>query len=740
MKSSMKLFAVMFVICALLSGQIAVFAQMPPDITAPKYPDVSRGRGSSSKGASDAAKLTPELRMLYAQYRSGGKSGGNSPAKNEFSLEQLREIFGITSSETSNPTVGIAVTTDASADVDALRKSGMKVYMRQGNTVYGQAPVLSLGRIAGEKSVNRIAATKSAKTPELPKQLQPPTVLNTNSKGATPTSNAPGKSAPLANEFNKANLTGKGVVVGIIDTGIDWRHKDFIRADGTSRILAIWDMFDNSFQDSNGKIGTAPPKLDPNGDPLFGTVYTNAQINAALKGSGTVNTADNQGHGTATAGTAAGNGGSVGGKFQGVAPDADLIIVKAADCGGFVNEYIYGAAWIVQSAKQMKRPVVVNQSFGGHYTAHDGTEQEEQFLNSITGKGIPGVIFTVSAGNEGRYNLRGSGQFGPRRKGQADITSNPLTVNIPVERTGGSGSILLGVFDARDEWGAIVQPVGATTLVDKNNKPVWFYIFKTNGEIKYLLGDGLSKPDWFDGYMQEIIFNSSLGDKRDVLSLAVPAGSYRLWGFGASEKVASGSFDFYAPQYYAVDFGMGTAKSGMVGSPGNAANVITVGAYNFRNVWTNKEGGETMFNLTVGDISDYSSPGGQRRSDGVVKPDISAPATYTISPLSQTAAPGSGSCQGESMGAGLGEKFVTSDGMHIAWSGTSASSPFTAGVIALMLQKNPTLDAEQVRQILIKSAKKGGIIGAVPNPAWGYGMLDPVGALRLTPLPKKGGK
>ncbi len=522
----------------------------------------------------------------------------------------------------------------------------------------------------------------------------------------------------------------------MIDTGIDFRHPDFLRPDGTSRIIAIWDFFDKSFERSNGTIGTSPPKLDPDGDPLRGTIYTNAQINAALKGAGTVNTVDNNGHGTATAGTAAGNGGKLGAKFAGVAPNADLIIVKGANCGGFDGDYIYGAAWITQMAKQLKRPVVINQSFGGHFTAHDGNEQEETFLNTLTGKGIPGVIFTVSAGNEGRYSFHGASKFGPRREGQEDITSSPLTVNIPKERSA-KGSMLLGVFDAQDEWGTIVEPTGTTTMLDKNNKPLWFYVFKVGGEIKYLIGDDLEKPDWFDGFMKNILSNSSLGQKSDVLALGLPAGSYRLWGFGATANVKNGKFSFYAPAYSKVDFGAGTTKTGMVGSPGNAKNVITVGAFNFRDSWMNMDGGSTLFNMAIGEISDYSSPGGLRLSDNVYKPDIAAPATYTISPLSQTSKPDSQACGGDNMGGGLGTRYVTEDGLHIAWSGTSASSPFTAGVIALMLQKNPRLDAEQVRQILIKSATRGGMVGAVPNPAWGYGMLNPALSIKNTPIRKK---
>ena len=79
----------------------------------------------------------------------------------------------------------------------------------------------------------------------------------------------------------------------------------------------------------------------------------------------------------------------------------------------------------------------------------------------------------------------------------------------------------------------------------------------------------------------------------------------------------------------------------------------------------------------------------------------------------------------------------TRDGFHIAWEGTSASTPYASGVIALMLQKNPNLDAEQVRQILIKTATSGGTVGAVPNTLWGWGKLNPTGAIKATPGPRR---
>jgi subtilisin family serine protease len=145
----------------------------------------------------------------------------------------------------------------------------------------------------------------------------------------------------------------------------------------------------------------------------------------------------------------------------------------------------------------------------------------------------------------------------------------------------------------------------------------------------------------------------------------------------------------------------------------------------------NSSGDTTTYNLLLGGPSNYTSAGYRR--DGVIKPDISAPARYTISSLSSSAKQSMGGCP-DSMATGDGSNF-TLDGLHVAWEGTSAATPFTAGVIALMLQKNPNLDAEQIRQILKKTAKSGGIIGAVPNQVWGWGMINPAAALTAVPSP-----
>jgi subtilisin family serine protease len=693
----------------------------------PKYPDISQGIGKT-RGGEATEKLAPELRILFGQYN---QTRGGDRQQVKFNQEQLQSLFGIQDPSSSNPTVNIAVQLTANGTLDELKRNGAKVYLRSGDTVVlARSSVLSLERIARGQSVLSVKTNAAVATPPIPKSNRPPSLEGIGRGGGA---------VGLDNEFNSQQLTGKGVIIGVVDTGIDWRHADFIKPDGTSRILYLWDQIDDSFQTSGGKIGTAPPVLQQGADAGPGTVYTNAQINAALKNRGTVNSMDNFGHGTTSAGTAAGNGrattpGVPIGTYRGVAPEADLIIVKAADCGGFEATYILGTYWIQQVAKSRNQPVVINHSLGGQYTAHDGTDPAEVLMNSLTGAGKPGVAITVSAGNEGLYSLHATGRFGPRVPGQEDVDGSTIEVNVSAKRAEDL-TFINGYFNADEDWGLGI--VGSDHfLVDENGKPFAAFVFKVGNDLKVNLSRDVKKPKYFDSFANNILQASELakpGGKHDKIAIPLPAGSYYLWGFGPTANVKRGSFDLYVPSYSEGGFTIGAQKNMMVGSPGNATNVITVGSYDFRQDWINSEGKQTRYNLGLKGVSDYSSPGGLRE-DGVFKPDITAPARYTISSMSAAASPGSTTCEGNNMGA-AGKAAVTQDGMHLAWSGTSAAAPFTAGVIALMLQKNPNLDGKQIRDILTSTAVKGDrFVGAVPNPEWGFGKLNPVAAIAAVPV------
>lgn len=720
------------------SGVLAIISLVMPlwtmgqidlDRSRPKIPDIRIGRGPGSRGANDLDKLAPGLRALYDQFtpsRGGEPRGADETGVEGYTSSQLSDYFGIASGD-MNPTVTVSVHFNTTADIEALKKTGAAVIARTGQMVYAVASISQLGNLSGMSSVYSIGVFNAMHTPSPILEETPPR-FELPGRGGSPKAAV---TKPAAIQFNKQGLTGKGVIIGVIDTGIDWRHEDFIRPDGTSRILAIWDPYDNSYQNSNGATGSKPPVYLESKKTWLGTVYTNDQINAALKGTGAVNSFDKFGHGTAVAGTAASNGratanGIPGGTYDGVAPDADLLVVKASDCGSFLSYAELTAEWMTNTATALKRPVVINMSFGSQFSSHDGTTEGERFIDQLTGPGKPGRAITVSAGNDARYSLHASGKFGAKRAGQEDNIGQAIELYVKQPTT------IMAAFDSGDDWGIVFRS-NNEIFQGADGKQTPIYLFRNAGTVAYKTGNTLKHPEQFDAFMK--LIDTAFADKNrktDLVQMQLPAGNYILWGFGASANVPNGKVDIYSVESAYANkaiFGIGTEKTGMVSSPGNAKNAITVGSYDFRDTWENLTGETAFYNLTLGGPSAYSSPGFRR--DGLVKPDINSPARYTISSLSQFSKPVNGGCK-DSMAAG-DEKEITRDGFHIAWQGTSASSPFTAGVIALMLQKNPMLDAEQIRQILRKTARKDGAVGAVPNAVWGWGMIDPAAAIIATP-------
>lgn len=706
---------VYIVIGAILVAPIAFSKQVeskPPNLREAQGPSSNK----SARGSTAADKLSMPLKVLYRQFSEtrGSKSEGA-----EFSERELSNLFGIAGEE-KNPSIEVALRIDGSADRAALEKAGAKVRLQAGDMIYASVPVLALQRVAQQPAVTSIKPMMGARIPKPPREKAAPQMLR-ETRGGT-------RGEKVAGEFDRQTLTGKGVVVAVIDTGIDWSHQDFVNADGTSRILYLYDLFDPSWTNSNGQIGTQPPLVDKDNKPI-GTLYTRAQINAALKGQGTVASKDVVGHGTACAGTAAGNGratakGVLPGTYKGIAPEADLIIVKAENGeGGISNLGYYTVEWILATAKSLGKPAVINMSFGSQWTSHEGDDPQEKMLDTFVGPGKPGAVISVSAGNEGRDSFHSGGTFGPDRPGQADNFSNGIELFV----TGSKGTSFTSYFSASDDWGLAI--VGRDNFfVDPTGKPVVFYLSRVGEDIGGKLSKPAKAPQNFSEYFDKQVAVEAISAKTQEVTIWLPKGSYDVYGFGASPKVASGRFDLYIPASDSGSFGKGNDARFMVGSPGNSTNVVTVGAYDFRGSWTNVEGTQTLYNMKPGTISTYSSPGFRR--DNVVKPDIAAPATYTISPLSKDSTE-----MGKDSDGAPDKANITDDGFHLAWAGTSASSPYTAGVIALMLQKNPTLDAAQVKEIIKKTAIRDEQTAGTPNPQWGYGKLNPAAAIRDTPAP-----
>ena len=215
-------------------------------------------------------------------------------------------------------------------------------------------------------------------------------------------------------------LSGKGVIVGIIDSGIDFTHPDFRNVDGTSRILFIWDQ----------SVDGSPPAGFRNG-----TEYDNGIINEALNSTQPfeiVPSVDVAGHGTAVAGVAAGNGRSSNGLQRGVAPEASIIVVKLGHRENEIftrsTEVMRAIKYIIDKAQQLNMPVSINLSYGTNNGAHDGTSLFETFIDEMSARWK--TVISVATGNEGSAGHHFSARINQRESINVELAIGGSAQNI----------------------------------------------------------------------------------------------------------------------------------------------------------------------------------------------------------------------------------------------------------------------------------------------------------------------
>ncbi|MBI1817940.1 MAG: S8 family serine peptidase [Deltaproteobacteria bacterium] len=501
-----------------------------------------------------------------------------------------------------------------------------------------------------------------------------------------------------------SGLSGKGVIVGLIDSGIDWRHADFRRADGSTRVRALWDQLDDSFTTSGGTIGSPPPRDATNAS--VGTVYTEAQINAALNGGAAVNSVDLVGHGTFAAGCAGSNG-LAAGAYTGVAPDSDFVVVRAGGMDkrdfNISGDTLAALQWIDAQAAAFGEPLVVNMSFGQHFGPHDGTSAEEVALDDFVA--TPGRVVAVSAGNERAAGIHTSGSARGGRALQVRVDADSDDLLAVDCWFGGTDVVDLGFFDP-DATGVANANVSAGHCDQTQN---------ASNRVSLCVDD-----------------IDAMNGSREVLFLVEPrnAGgtiSIGTWQFILRDEggVHDGHFDCWSvnTQRFSAD----ADGSETVAIPGTARGALTVGGANLRGSWPSESGTNTTIDAGVADdLAFFSSIGPTR--DGRVKPDIVTGANWVLSAWSQADGTGSGIA-----GDPIDTRRVSADGVHAASRGTSFSAPQVAGAAALLLESNPQLHATDVADLLHASARSDAFTGATPNSLWGYGKLDVAAAVESVP-------
>lgn len=462
------------------------------------------------------------------------------------------------------------------------------------------------------------------------------------------------------------DFRGKGVLIGIVDSGIDYTNPIFQNADQTSRVAAIWDQTIRSERDQAGIA--------------YGTEYSREQINEALRNKDPfqiVPTRDEIGHGTMIAGIAAGNEVPEQG-FYGVAPEADIIVVKMKYAKPYLrtyfqvpedvvcyqeNDLLFGVQYLLNYSRRVNQPIVICMSCDTSQYARDGKDIISSWLSLQSG--YPGLSVFIPAGNEGNARRHFYGV---------------------IEKAKGYDTVELNVGPGEQGFTMELWGTSPNTFTIDIVSPSGEYIPKVNVRLK----ETLSISFIFEAttiFIQYQIIDSQNGDQLFRFRFTKP--SEGIWKFNVYGRgVYPMNFHIWLPMnnFVASDtYFIRSDPATTLLSLSCAIIPVTVTAYNTE------------------DDSLYSNAGkGYTRID-MIKPDIAAPGVDILSP-------------------NLEHGFVRI-------TGTSAAAAHAAGVAAMLFEwgiikgNYPYMSTQDIKIFMIRGARRNTDL-SYPNKDWGYGILD----------------
>ncbi len=478
-------------------------------------------------------------------------------------------------------------------------------------------------------------------------------------------------------------LSGKGVLIGIADSGIDYTHPAFRNADGSTRILALWDQsltpdVQRGFQPPEGfrtGVEFSKEQIDA---ALFRAMPESADMSAGIA----LPAGDVNGHGTAVAGIAAGGAGSglpetlSGRADTGVAPGSSLLIVKLdtpdGDSFPHTTELMRAVTYLVKKSIALQMPIAVNLSFGNTYGSHDGTSLLERFLDSASELGRS--VICVGSGNEGAARGHVSG----------NVYQNDLA-ELAVGNFERAFSVQLWKDYADTFEITLTSPAGSRIRfsTDDRGGERLRRIRLEGTELLLYVGE----PTPYSA--QQEIYLDFLPVERYV--------NGGVWSFFFRPvRVVSGNYAMYLPSQAVL--GLDTVfyrptPDVTLTIPSTASRVVTVGAYHTGN----------------DAYADFSGRGYQLKTDAeqsrIVqsKPDLAAP--------------------------GVNIMTTASGGGYVSVTGTSFATPFVTGAAALLMEwgivmgNDPYLYGQKVKAYLQRGARPLPGFSSFPNALVGYGAL-----------------
>lgn len=455
-------------------------------------------------------------------------------------------------------------------------------------------------------------------------------------------------------------LTGKGVLVAVIDSGIDYALRDFRNPDGSTRIYSIWDQ-------------SAADGRPPEGYNV-GAEYTKERINEALRASSEeerrkiVPTVDLSGHGTSVAAIAAGNGGDDGRRLAGVAPESELIIVKLGTprADGFprTTELMQGIDYVIRKGLELQSPLSVNVSFGNTYGVHDGSSLLERYMDDVANLGKTSIC--VGAGNEGTGAGHTEGRLESREEVRVELAvqERQPTLNIQIWKTyvdEVNVSILtpsgVRTDPVRARIGTQRLRIGGTEILVYYGEPSPYNL------IQEIFIDLLPVNDYITAGVWTIVLEAG----------EIVDGRYQMWL--PSESVLNPGTGFLLP-----------SEELTLTIPSTAYRVITVGAYD-------------ALTFTYADFSGRGAAGEGCRT----KPDVAAPGVKV-----------------RTRGAGGGAVEVTGTSFAVPFAAGGAALLMEWGIVR---GNDPYLYGEKMKAYLRKGARKLPSFAEYPNNQVGYGAL-----------------
>lgn len=461
-------------------------------------------------------------------------------------------------------------------------------------------------------------------------------------------------------EPGNLQLTGRGVLIGIVDSGVDYRHPAFLTADGKSRILRLWDQ----------SIPGNPPE-----GYATGTEYTNEEINEALslsvqEGRRLVPSEDVSGHGTAVLGVAAGSDFSRGAVNRGVAYESDLLVVKMGiprqDSFPRTTELMQGVDYLVRQAIRLGRSIAINLSFGNNYGSHRGDSLLETYLDNVSGMGKN--VICVGMGNNGNDALHTGGMLSPGEIQEIELGVGAFepTLNVQLWKNYEDEMEIYLEHPAGERVGPLFETLGAQRWQAGNTKLLIYYgkpaPYHVTQEIYVDFLPQDEKTPYVDSGVWKII----------LAARNIKNGEYFLWLPGG--KTLNPGTAFYLPR-----------PQGTLTIPATARRVISVGAYDARQ----------------NTYADFSGRG--CRALPYPKPDLAAPGVDIYAPR-----PGGG--YAAFTGTSFSTPFVTG----------AAAILMEWGIIR---RNDPYLYGEKLKAYLRRGAKALQGSEKLPNDLIGWGAL-----------------